>query len=106
MRFGTLNITGRPTVVMIADHGQQYREVKELVPGFDGDMTDFIARMPVLQKDSARNGTWKALAGQQLMAPIPVPRRNIFCVGKNYHEHAKEFSQSGFDTSATKGEVA
>jgi 2-keto-4-pentenoate hydratase/2-oxohepta-3-ene-1,7-dioic acid hydratase in catechol pathway len=34
-------------------------------------------------------------------APIPVPRRNIFCVGKNYHEHAREFASSGFDTSAT-----
>jgi 2-keto-4-pentenoate hydratase/2-oxohepta-3-ene-1,7-dioic acid hydratase in catechol pathway len=33
-------------------------------------------------------------------APIPRPRRNIFCVGKNYHDHAQEFSRSGFDTSA------
>ena len=24
----------------------------------------------------------------RLDAPIPRPRRNIFCVGKNYHEHA------------------
>ncbi|MGI4942071.1 MAG: fumarylacetoacetate hydrolase family protein, partial [Janthinobacterium lividum] len=32
--------------------------------------------------------------------------RNVFCVGKNYHEHAKEFANSGFDTSAAKGELA
>jgi len=38
-----------------------------------------------------------------LEAPIPRPRRNIFCVGKNYHEHAKEFSASGFDSSAARG---
>ena len=38
-------------------------------------------------------------------APIPVPRRNIFCVGKNYHDHAHEFAKSGFDSSATKGAV-
>ena len=31
----------------------------------------------------------------QLLAPIPRPRRNIFCVGKNYFEHAKEFGTSG-----------
>jgi 2-keto-4-pentenoate hydratase/2-oxohepta-3-ene-1,7-dioic acid hydratase in catechol pathway len=37
-----------------------------------------------------------------LLAPIPRPARNIFCVGKNYFEHAKEFAQSGFDSSATK----
>lgn len=30
-------------------------------------------------------------------APIPEPRRNIFCVGKNYRDHAVEFSRSGYD---------
>ena len=40
-----------------------------------------------------------------LEAPIPQPRRNIFCVGKNYYEHAHEFSKSGFDSSAAAGAV-
>jgi 2-keto-4-pentenoate hydratase/2-oxohepta-3-ene-1,7-dioic acid hydratase in catechol pathway len=40
-----------------------------------------------------------------LEAPVPVPHRNIFCVGKNYHEHAHEFSRSGFDSSAAAGAV-
>jgi 2-keto-4-pentenoate hydratase/2-oxohepta-3-ene-1,7-dioic acid hydratase in catechol pathway len=39
----------------------------------------------------------------RLTAPIPKPRRNIFCVGKNYHAHAKEFAGSGFDSSAKSG---
>ena len=39
----------------------------------------------------------------QLTAPLPRPRRNIFCVGKNYHAHAKEFAGSGFDSSAKAG---
>src|SRR5947208_395552 len=38
-----------------------------------------------------------------LEAPVPRPRRNIFCVGKNYHEHAREFATSGFDSSAGAG---
>jgi 2-keto-4-pentenoate hydratase/2-oxohepta-3-ene-1,7-dioic acid hydratase in catechol pathway len=29
--------------------------------------------------------------------------RNIICVGKNYREHAKEFSSSGFEAGATAG---
>jgi 2-keto-4-pentenoate hydratase/2-oxohepta-3-ene-1,7-dioic acid hydratase in catechol pathway len=41
----------------------------------------------------------------ELEAPIPRPRRNIFCVGKNYHAHAREFSASGFDSSAAAGTV-
>jgi 2-keto-4-pentenoate hydratase/2-oxohepta-3-ene-1,7-dioic acid hydratase in catechol pathway len=106
MRFGTLEINGRPTVVVISADGQQYQEAAALAPGFAGDMTDFIARLPSVPKDAGQAGAWKPLAGQRLLAPIPVPRRNVFCVGKNYHEHAKEFSQSGFDTSATKDEVA
>src|ERR1700730_17975718 len=40
-----------------------------------------------------------------LEAPIPRPRRNIYCVGKNYHEHAHEFAASGFDSSAGAGAV-
>jgi 2-keto-4-pentenoate hydratase/2-oxohepta-3-ene-1,7-dioic acid hydratase in catechol pathway len=40
-----------------------------------------------------------ALSKAVLTAPIPRPARNIFCVGKNYHEHAKEFANSGFDAS-------
>lgn len=35
----------------------------------------------------------------QLLAPIPEPRRNIFCVGLNYHDHAEEYSASDFDKS-------
>ena len=37
-----------------------------------------------------------------LLAPI-MPRRNVFCVGKNYREHAKEFAGSGFEAGAVKG---
>jgi len=40
-----------------------------------------------------------------LQAPVPRPRRNVFCVGKNYHAHAREFAASGFDSSAAKGAV-
>jgi len=37
----------------------------------------------------------------RLRAPFPTPRRNLFCVGKNYHEHAQEFHASGFDASSS-----
>ncbi len=39
----------------------------------------------------------------KLLAPI-IPERNIFCVGKNYYAHAKEFSGSGFEAGAVKGQ--
>jgi 2-keto-4-pentenoate hydratase/2-oxohepta-3-ene-1,7-dioic acid hydratase in catechol pathway len=40
-----------------------------------------------------------ALADVTLVAPIPEPRRDIYCVGKNYFAHANEFYSSGFDSS-------
>ncbi len=43
-----------------------------------------------------------ALSNIQILAPIPRPQRNIFCVGKNYFEHAKEFGTSGYDSSTSK----
>ena len=46
-----------------------------------------------------------ALSDVHVLAPVPRPARNIFCVGKNYHEHAHEFAKSGFDSSAAKGAV-
>jgi 2-keto-4-pentenoate hydratase/2-oxohepta-3-ene-1,7-dioic acid hydratase in catechol pathway len=41
-----------------------------------------------------------AVPSARILAPIPRPAKNIFCVGKNYHEHAKEFAGSGFDATA------
>ncbi len=39
----------------------------------------------------------------KLEAPIPRPRRNIFCVGKNYRDHAQEMAKGG--TGAAKDVV-
>jgi 2-keto-4-pentenoate hydratase/2-oxohepta-3-ene-1,7-dioic acid hydratase in catechol pathway len=36
-----------------------------------------------------------------LLAPIPRPARNVFCVGKNYARHANEFTKSGFDAGSS-----
>lgn len=30
----------------------------------------------------------------QLLTPIPFPKRNVFCLGKNYLEHAKELKET------------
>ena len=45
------------------------------------------------------------LDGVRLRAPIPQPRRNVFCVGKNYREHVAEFGRSGYDTPSRSEDV-
>jgi 2-keto-4-pentenoate hydratase/2-oxohepta-3-ene-1,7-dioic acid hydratase in catechol pathway len=41
-------------------------------------------------------GTSLPVSAVQLDAPIPLPRRNVFCIGRNYHAHAKELSATVF----------
>jgi 2-keto-4-pentenoate hydratase/2-oxohepta-3-ene-1,7-dioic acid hydratase in catechol pathway len=48
----------------------------------------------------AARGVAVPLASVQLEAPLPVPRRNLFCVGRNYHAHAKELSGSVFKNNS------
>lgn len=93
MRFGTLETDGRATVVMISDDGRQYAAASALLPGFDGDMSEFIARLPSAPTQ-VPSGAWQAIERRRLLAPIPVPRRNIFCIGKNYRDHVSELSQT------------
>jgi 2-keto-4-pentenoate hydratase/2-oxohepta-3-ene-1,7-dioic acid hydratase in catechol pathway len=45
-------------------------------------------------------GSGTPLSEVELLAPIPRPRRNVFCVGRNYSEHAREFGSSGYDSGA------
>jgi 2-keto-4-pentenoate hydratase/2-oxohepta-3-ene-1,7-dioic acid hydratase in catechol pathway len=73
------------------------------------DMTGLIERYSSLRValaaavDTASNSV--PLSEVELLAPIPNLRRNVFCVGKNYFEHAHEFANSGFDSSASRGAV-
>lgn len=65
-----------------------------------GDLPGLIAQGAAALDAIDRHGPRHGLDAVQLLAPIPRPGRNIFCVGKNYREHAREFHDSGFDASA------
>jgi len=64
-----------------------------------------LVEMQVAGADLPPTGEPLGLDAVTLLAPLPRPRRNIFCVGKNYYDHAHEFAGSGFDSSAAKGAV-
>jgi len=74
--------------------------------GIAPDMLSLIERH-IGQSDAIRtalkSGKRVPLQPGMLLAPIPTPRRNIFCVGKNYYEHAVEFGSSGFDSGSVGG---
>ena len=67
------------------------------------DMTQFVA----LGKNGLQRARRAVKSGEhriaasavKIHAPFPRPAKNILCVGKNYHDHAREFHNSGFDAS-------
>ncbi|CAN5830662.1 fumarylacetoacetate hydrolase family protein [soil metagenome] len=106
MKFASVSIGDRAVPVLADTQAQRFWPVADLVPGFTGDLVDLIGRFGELKDQLVGRGDGQPLAGARLLAPIAQPRRNIFCVGKNYAEHAAEFSKSGFDSSAKEGEHA
>jgi 2-keto-4-pentenoate hydratase/2-oxohepta-3-ene-1,7-dioic acid hydratase in catechol pathway len=40
-----------------------------------------------------------------LEAPLPAPRRNLWCVGRNYHAHAKELRETVFKDNAADAQA-
>ncbi|WPO39739.1 fumarylacetoacetate hydrolase family protein [Tardiphaga sp. 42S5] len=98
MHLVTFLHEGRATVG-IAD--QALTQVSPLPRDVAPDMIVLIANFDSLKGTlTASAGAPLPIASVELLAPIPRPARNVFCVGKNYHEHAKEFAGSGFDSSA------
>jgi len=106
MKFANIALDGIPTIALVDAQSQQFWPVSQLASGFQGDMVQLVHDFDRLREKLNSAGAGKPLAGAKILAPIDQPRRNIFCVGKNYHEHAAEFSKSGFDSSAKEGEHA
>src|SRR6185295_17885577 len=103
MRIATFRSGGRRRVGQLSADGKTIRP-------FDlGAEVEALGALAVIERglraDSPSLGASIPTAGLAFEAPIPVPRRNIFCVGKNYYEHAHEFAKSGFDSSASSGAV-
>jgi len=63
------------------------------------DMVDMIADWSLDSVvEALRSGNRLPMSTVRLLAPLRM-RKNIICVGRNYRDHAQEFSNSGFDAS-------
>ena len=78
----------------VLDVGEQAGRLKLKLPFDASDMLALIssgtAGLAAVRKLLQSKGTDLALAGLKLLAPIPRPRKNVFCVGWNYLEHFAE----------------
>ncbi len=104
MKVATVSVAGERRVGRVTDDGAA-------IAPFDLSVAEARDGVLALIRRNANGGALPPthspipLTQVTLEAPLPQPRRNIFCVGKNYHEHAHEFARSGFDTSAANGTV-
>ena len=102
MKIAAFNHQGQPGVGLVSS------DLKSVQP-FDLSLAEReLGALPIIERQAKGESLPAllpalALADVTLRAPLPRPRRNIFCVGKNYFEHAKEFAGSGFDSSAKSG---
>jgi 2-keto-4-pentenoate hydratase/2-oxohepta-3-ene-1,7-dioic acid hydratase in catechol pathway len=96
MKFATLNHQGKPQVCLIDSDKNQFWPLSELVEGFNGDMNQLVHDYEQIKGKLNVDAPGHNLDASALLAPIVRPRRNIFCVGRNYHAHAKELATSVF----------
>jgi 2-keto-4-pentenoate hydratase/2-oxohepta-3-ene-1,7-dioic acid hydratase in catechol pathway len=106
VKLANLQIEGQAVVALVNSDENTYWTIQSLVPDFSGDMVQLVHDFSNFKGDLKPKTAGSSLADVKVLAPIDQPRRNIFCVGKNYHEHAAEFQNSGFDSSAKNGEHA
>jgi len=101
MRYACFQYAGARHVGLVSDDGQFVRpfliSAEEARLGVQVLVERGAAGMPMPALQEAAI----ALQDVGLEAPFPLPRRNIWCVGRNYHAHAKELKESVFkDNSA------
>jgi len=101
MRVASVLAGGARLVVSIDDKQQLVRPIRLADGTKPASMIELIERYDEFDPGRSKNEQPMPLADVELLAPIPRPSRNVFCVGKNYHTHAREFARSGFDSSAT-----
>ena len=101
MRIATFTHDGRRKVGIVSPDGQQVSPLQlspeQAALGAQW-LIDAAARGEPLPEKA---GPALALSAVQLQAPLPRPRRNVWCVGRNYHAHAKELAGSVFKTAST-----
>jgi 2-keto-4-pentenoate hydratase/2-oxohepta-3-ene-1,7-dioic acid hydratase in catechol pathway len=96
MQLATYQFDGRRFVGLVSDDRQS---VTPLDLPQSVAATGVLAVIELLAQGEAlpaASGPALPLASVRLEAPLPKPRRNLWCVGRNYHAHAKELQASVF----------
>jgi 2-keto-4-pentenoate hydratase/2-oxohepta-3-ene-1,7-dioic acid hydratase in catechol pathway len=95
MKLATLKL-GEKHVVARIDHSAGTAHPLSASAGTAaGDMLEFIERYGSSRETIATSDA-VPLSRVKLLAPIPRPRRNVLCIGKNYRDHIREVAGTAF----------
>lgn len=101
MKLATITHDGRTKAALVGPDAKSVWPLEDMLGRPVPDLTSIIAELDAIKPRLKPSGAGLPLAAVKIEAPIPRPARNVMCVGKNYHEHAREFTKSGFDSSAS-----
>jgi 2-keto-4-pentenoate hydratase/2-oxohepta-3-ene-1,7-dioic acid hydratase in catechol pathway len=96
MKLVTFRANGREALGRVDDDGTTVRDLGPVVG--EASLLAVIEDWDRLGAQIGAASDLPVVADAELRAPIPVPRRDLFAVGKNYREHVAEFGRSGYDT--------
>ena len=96
MRLATFVHQGQRQVGLVSVDGQTVTPLGLSPADAQRGVQPLIEAAAAGQPLPATTGAALRLADVKLEAPLPLPRRNLWCVGRNYHEHAKELQGSVF----------
>ncbi|WP_061542168.1 fumarylacetoacetate hydrolase family protein [Collimonas fungivorans] len=96
MRIATYQLNGQRYVGTVSADGTQVTPLSFTKEQASKGALAVIDSLVESNKLPPSNGQAVAISEVQLEAPLPVPRRNLWCVGRNYHAHAQELQASVF----------
>ena len=94
MRIASWTWGGRSHVGLISADGREATPLA--VADAERGALSLIRSMSGGEPLPAASGPRLAVSAITLRAPLPRPRRNLFCIGRNYHAHAQELATSVF----------
>ena len=101
MKLATITHDGVTKAALVSPDGKSFWPLEGMLGRAVPDLGAIAGDLDAIKPKLKPAGAGLPLSAVKIEAPIPRPARNVMCVGKNYHEHAKEFTRSGFDSSAS-----
>jgi 2-keto-4-pentenoate hydratase/2-oxohepta-3-ene-1,7-dioic acid hydratase in catechol pathway len=100
MRIASWSWGGCPHAGLISPDGQEATPLA--VAGAESGVLSLIRALVDGRALPAEAGPRLPVSAITLRAPLPRPRRNLFCVGRNYRSHAAELAASVFRGQASQ----